>query len=70
MWASTLNLKSYTPQIQVIYLLRQGASLGVNNTFLESPESLAPVEVARELQARKGAGIVNRVNGSRSPYSP
>ncbi|CAE7922663.1 TANC2, partial [Symbiodinium necroappetens] len=36
----------------VIYLLRQGASLGVNNTFLESPESLAPVEVARELQAR------------------
>jgi len=36
----------------VIYLLKQGASLGVNNKGFQSPESLAPVEVARELQAR------------------
>ncbi|CAE7801694.1 Tanc2 [Symbiodinium sp. CCMP2592] len=35
----------------VIYLLKQGASLGVNNKGFQSPESLAPVEVARELQA-------------------
>ncbi|CAE7801705.1 EEF1AKNMT [Symbiodinium sp. CCMP2592] len=36
----------------VIYLLKKGASLGVNNHNFESPESLAPVEVARELQVR------------------
>ncbi|CAE7518982.1 unnamed protein product [Symbiodinium sp. CCMP2592] len=36
----------------VIYLLKKGASLGVNNHNFESPESLAPVDVARELQVR------------------
>ncbi|CAE7208390.1 cmdD [Symbiodinium natans] len=36
----------------VVYLLKCGASLGINNSSLESPESLASVEMARDLRAR------------------
>ncbi|CAE7945352.1 zmpB [Symbiodinium sp. KB8] len=51
-WHFVRPLNAPCGPTDVIYLLRQGASLGVNNKSFESPESIAPVEVARELQAR------------------
>ena len=36
----------------IVYLLKKGASLGVHNQELQSPATIASVEVTRELQAR------------------